>query len=144
MQCLIIRIYDENTGIYVPCSFSLITGRSELMYCTDLNKLFLLLDYRWMPPVVTVYFEKGMLNAAQYQFLKTKILGCLFQFKQALFRKRTKINLLEDEISRILRQIDFNTVLDPEQIKNAIEFIKIYTEQNEERWSVFWVYFSCI
>ncbi|KAF1740235.1 hypothetical protein MXB_4439 [Myxobolus squamalis] len=120
------------------------TGRSELMYSIVLHKPFVLLHYHLMPSVSTVDFEKGMLNKAQYHFPMSKISHCLYHFKQELFIKMNMTHFLKDEISPTLRHIDLITVLDPEQIKNVIEFIKIYADQKDQCWSAFLVYFSCI
>ncbi|KAF1740666.1 hypothetical protein MXB_791 [Myxobolus squamalis] len=54
-------VYDARMLVCVPCAFYLMIGRSELMYCIALHKLFVLQDYHWMLSVVTVDFKKGML-----------------------------------------------------------------------------------
>lgn len=87
IQCLIVMAYDQSTKLYVPCAYCLVTCKSEYIYCTFLHEMVVLLKYSWMPSMVVVDFEKGLIQACRYEFAGSRIIGCYFHMKQALYRK---------------------------------------------------------
>ncbi|KAF1740077.1 LOW QUALITY PROTEIN: hypothetical protein MXB_3320 [Myxobolus squamalis] len=46
----------------VPCSWVLVAGKTQEIYCSVLNQLFVLLDYAWMPDFCVCNFEKALIN----------------------------------------------------------------------------------
>ncbi|KAF1744523.1 hypothetical protein MXB_4264 [Myxobolus squamalis] len=48
-------VYDRESQLYVPYTYSLQTSK-------------MLAKYTWMSSIITVYFEKGLLNAFKHEF----------------------------------------------------------------------------
>jgi hypothetical protein len=139
-QCVVIMAFDPTVALYVPCIWSLLSGKSELQYCTFLHEVVVLLDYRWSPKVCVVDFERGLIGAVNYEFTKTKIVGCFFHFKQALYRKMKKMKLPEDEMCICLQNMGFLTVIPKEEIEIAISFLELLLPDSSY-WKMFWKYF---
>ncbi|KAF0990215.1 hypothetical protein HZS_5830 [Henneguya salminicola] len=68
------------------------------------EKLWFQQKYNRMPESITVDLEKGLLNAFKHEFTESKIIGCYFHLKQALFRKLKKLLSQEPDIYLVLNQ----------------------------------------
>ncbi|KAF0986092.1 hypothetical protein HZS_3165 [Henneguya salminicola] len=68
IQCLIIMACDNGTDLYVPCMYSLMTSKSESLYCTVLHEVIVMLDYNWMPKIITLDFKISLINAVKHEF----------------------------------------------------------------------------
>ena len=90
-QCVIVLAFDASTNVYVPCTYSLFTGKSESLYRIFLHEISALLEHNWVPRIIVVDFEKALINAVKQEFSGSRVLGCFFHFKQALFKKDVQV-----------------------------------------------------
>ncbi|KAF0986262.1 hypothetical protein HZS_274 [Henneguya salminicola] len=44
-QCLIIMVFENSSDLYIPCDFSLGTGKNEYIYCEFLYQVIMLLEH---------------------------------------------------------------------------------------------------
>lgn len=140
-QCVIVMIYDLGTELYVPCAFALVTGKSEYIYCELFHQLIMIMEYNWMPKIITTDFEKALISAVKQEFPDTKILGCYFHLKQALHRKLKKYHISTSNLTVILQKIELLTIIPSHQIPKAIDYIKSLLV-HEEAVDTFWSYFE--
>ena len=100
-QLLTIMIRDPNTGYVKPAIWSIINSKDEETYF----QLFLMIkqiltmneSLELSIKSATLDFELSLINGFKRVFAKTKIIGCLFHFKQALFREALSQGLMKDE-----------------------------------------------
>jgi len=85
--------YDRISGYFIPALFILCSGKSEELYVRLFREILQIVGSQWKPVSIGVDFEKGLINAVRYFFENSIIIGCLFHFKQALFRKILKLGL---------------------------------------------------
>lgn len=141
MQCVIIMTFDRGTLKYIPCCYALLTGKNEQLYCNLFHELVVLMEYNWMPSVITVDFEKSLISAVKHEFPQSRILGCFFHLKQALFRKLRKITRNSSFIHSTLDNIELLTVIPSAEISFGIQYIKsLNTIDNDAL--LFWTYFE--
>lgn len=140
-QCLIIMVHDIGTNLYIPCVFALMTGRKEHLYSIVFHEIIFLMEFQWMPKFITCDFEKGLLKALKYEFPDSKISGCYFHLKQAIFKKLKKINISHENFNIILTKIELLTLIDCQDINLGIQFIKESTVPEFELTN-FWNYFE--
>lgn len=140
-QCVIVMAYDCGTQLYVPCAFSLVSAKNEYIYCELFHQLIMLMEYNWMPRIVTTDFEKALICAVKQEFPESRVLGCYFHLKQALLRKITKYNMSNFNSTLLLQQIELLTIIPQNQISMAIEYIKTKLV-HEESVDNFWIYFE--
>jgi hypothetical protein len=141
-QCVIIVAFDAATNLFIPCVWALLTSKSEYLYCCLLHELIVLLEYRWMPKLCTVDFEKGLINAVQHEFSQSKMVGCFFHFKQALFKRMRRMGLPKKEIAKCCELINILTIIPHDQLSLAIKFIRRHDVLRHNEWKGFWKYFD--
>ena len=73
--------------IYLPILYILMTNKSQKMYRNALEWVFKLSGRRANPKTITCDFEQALLGAITGNFPYSKIIGCLFHWKQAICRK---------------------------------------------------------
>lgn len=143
VQCLIIMVYSQATGMYVPLWYILLDGASEWVYSTAIQLVQIKCGPQGeiKPSTVTTDFEKGLIKAIKKIFPSAEVVGCLFHFFQALMRYwkdecRLPKNLgsLMIYISRLL------TVVDPLEIENAIAYCR--AKLNEDLYPAFTAQFN--
>lgn len=142
VQCLIIMVYDIGTDSFVPCAYCLITGKNEHLYCNVFHELIVLTEYSWMPKILTLDFEKGLISAVNHQFPQSKIHGCYFHLKQSLRRKLIKLKIESQKINIILSNVELLTLLPVPEIPTGIEYIKFLTGIGVNNVEMFWTYFE--
>lgn len=140
-QCVIVMIYDCGTELYVPCAFGLVTGKNEHIYCELFHQLIMLMEYSWMPRVITTDFEQALISAIKQEFPESKISGCYFHLKQALQRKLKKYKVSGSNSIVILEKVELLTLVPAHEILSAIQYIKTLTT-NEDNVNMFWLYFE--
>ena len=100
-------IRDPNTGIVGPCVFAMINAKNGIIYEEMINEIrniiFKVND--WEPLTITIDYESALQNSIEKAFPKAKIIGCLFHFKQSLFRKATELGLMKCEIKENTNQL---------------------------------------
>ncbi|KAG4056787.1 hypothetical protein PC123_g8184 [Phytophthora cactorum] len=88
-------VYDPLTELFVPLFFTLATSQTQDLY----NKLFQCIEcavgVKPSPKDVVCDFEDALIIAVRDHFPSTRIIGCLFHFKQACRRKMKKYQLSE-------------------------------------------------
>ncbi len=94
LQLLVISIHHKSTNTFMPVMWALLNTKKEEIYKNIFLsfKTLLCLDKEFEPNKVsfTVDFEAGLENSLSEIFTKSKIHGCLFHFKQRLFKKNKK------------------------------------------------------
>ena len=86
--------------------------------------IVVLLEYRWMPGVCVVDFEKALNKSVLYQFTKTRILGCFFHFKQALWKKMKKFKINEREAYDCTKAIDLLAIFPLRDVPLGIKYLQ--------------------
>ncbi|KII67378.1 hypothetical protein RF11_05144 [Thelohanellus kitauei] len=140
-QCVIIMTFDRGTHKYIPCVYALLTGKNEYLYRKLFSEIISLLEYRWMPSIITVDFERSLISSVKREFPQSRITGCYFHLKQALFRKLTKICCDFNLVGLILSKIELLTVIPLEEISMAIRYLKEILPQTDTS-TLFWQYFE--
>ena len=149
-QCLIIMVYDEQTDLYVPILYILMTAKTQILYYQALHYVICVSDWKLDPFSVTCDFEKALLSAVGEQFRgNTRINGCLFHWKQALRRKMKKLNIEDQYVSMAMHKnvIDVLTVIPRDEIvRKGIPYVRSILDQEDvegrEKWNSFWDYFT--
>lgn len=140
-QCLIIMVYDHATELYIPCVYALLTGKNECLYSSIFHEIIVLLEYNWMPKIITTDFEMALIKSIKYEFPESKLHGCYFHLKQAILRKLINFKISNTNTNIILQSIELLTLIPVSQIPAAIQFIKQKTE-SEDKLDKFWIYFE--
>ncbi|KAF0990407.1 hypothetical protein HZS_7352 [Henneguya salminicola] len=130
--------FDRETQKYIPSCYAILTAKSEQLYCNLFHEL---MEYTWMPSVITVDFENSLISAVKHEFQQSPILGCYFHLKQAIFRKLKKITQSSSLIKLILDYFELLTLIPINEISLDIESIKIKTI-NDHDTILFLAYFQ--
>ncbi|KAG3027251.1 hypothetical protein PC120_g5499 [Phytophthora cactorum] len=147
-------MYDPLTELFVPLFLTLATSQTQDLY----KKLFQCIEFavgvKPNPKDVVCDFEAALIFAVHDYFPSTRIIGCLFHFKQACRRKMKKYQLSETEagIAMGFGVLDMLTVIDPEKISvQGVAWVKNKINQRCEaqnasysrsKWNQFWNYFQ--
>eukprot|EP00644_Phytophthora_capsici_P008753 jgi/Phyca11/111322/e_gw1.20.607.1 len=147
-------IYDPISDLYLPIWYALTSGKSTQVYELLFNYICIASKNRLDPAHVVCDFEYAMIKTVKNQFPNSRIVGCLFHFKQALRRKMLKLRISEAEVSVSMREgcIDRLTVIRRcdiavRGIQDVRRIIKrdcvaqgiVYSKDN---WKKFWKYFK--
>lgn len=152
-QLIVISIRDPNTDKVFPAAFALINTKEEegyfllLKHLKELATEFDIIE--WNLTQATIDFEEGLQTAFKRVFPKTSIIGCLFHFRQALFRQASNRKLLNNDRKDVTQKLidslshlswsenipeyeaKFNQIkLEYMNQKDLIEFIQYF----EENW----------
>ena len=90
-QLLTVVIRDPNTGYIKPALWAVLGSKEEETYYQAFKMIYDIssrsgtLD--WSLESVTLDFEAGLINGFKRIFKDSRIIGCLFHFKQALYRE---------------------------------------------------------
>ena len=112
-QMLVISIRDPNTDQVFPALFGLINTKEEDNYYLFLNSVKSIItehgSFDWGLKNVTLDFEEGLQEAFSRVFNTTNIVGCLFHYRQALFRqaqsRRLTTQAKMDQIQRLMDKL---------------------------------------
>ena len=152
-QCLVVMIFDKSLQIYIPILYILMTNKSQKMYRNALEWIFKLSGRRICPKTVSCDFELALINAVQSIFPFAKITGCLFHWKQAIFRKLSSLKFHNEKeiISYAMHKfsMDILTVIPKNEIiTKGIPFVKdnlkdaILEADDRLKMDKFWIYFK--
>jgi len=162
-QTLILMVFDEENGIFLPVMWILMTGQSEKEYEQALFNVKLKMNGKMNPLSITCDFEQAMMNALDSQFVqqgsplgnggKTLIHGCLFHQKQANRKKAEELGIPEDQRKYAMRRtvIDILSVIPKEEVITfGIPFLQSeiskrfpnMSNEDKLKWDKFWAYFS--
>ena len=125
-QCLIVMVFDASLNINIPVVWILMTGKTEECYWQAFNWLVSVaksID----PSYIGVDFERAFFSQAQLHFPNARLIGCLFHFKQAAWKKMIQISILEEEVLFAMRSgvFDLITVIPLELMEKGIAFIRV-------------------
>ena len=158
-QCLIVMVYNQALGIYVPVLYILMSGKTKECYMQAFG--YIKREVPGCDPYcVGVDFERAFFTAVRFHFPKTLLIGCLFHFKQAGVRKMEKLGIPDAEIkiAMVFGVFDLLTVLPRSELEErGVPFVRTmimnlihdhYFEKGEEldaqlgeRRDKFWEYF---
>jgi len=117
--------------------------RSEYLYRSLLHELVMMLESNWSPHVVVVVdYERALICAVRKEFGESRILGCFFHFKQAIFKKMQKFSIPHHEILVACEEIALLTLISHSDIEKWIEYIQSNPQLESDKWSLFWHYFK--
>lgn len=145
-QCFIVMMYDPSVDLYIPIFYILLDSKDQWTYSNVLHWVKVQCGFKIKPRTVTCDFEKGLINAINEQFNKTKIIGCLFHYKQALRRKLISLRINTNQIHEAMEigKLDLLTIIPPNEIITyEILYIRplINERDNESKLNFFWKYF---
>jgi hypothetical protein len=95
-------IYAEAELTYVPVFYVLLQNKLENTYIQALQQIVAKCGGHLNPASFTCDFEKGLLNALEMQFPRSKPVLCLFHWKQAIRRKLEKLRISKQVISKLV------------------------------------------
>ena len=149
-QCLIVMVFDEQTDKFVPVFYILLTSKKEQIYRHALYLVKSTVGSKINPASVTCDFEKALHNAVRMEFPTSIINGCLFHWKQAIYRKVISLKFDEPVIDRFKDRKVFEqlTLIPPNEIrKYGIPYVREimdYELSNSDmkKMEIFWEYFE--
>ena len=124
-QCLIVMVFDQSLRIYIPVAYILMSGKTEECYWQAFNWLTLEVN-DCNPFCVGVDYERASFLMVGLHFPETRLIGCLFHFKQAGRKKMVNFGILENQIKFAMRRgvYDLLTVLPKEDLLKGIAFVR--------------------
>lgn len=141
-QCIIVMVYDRGTETYVPTIYSLLTAKNEYIYSELFHQIVMLMEYNWMPSIITTDFEQALISSIKQEFPESKIYGCYFHLKQAINKKLKKYKITTNA-SLLLSKIELLTKVPHSEIEPAIRYIQSFMVE-ENGLEQFWAYFRSI
>jgi len=101
-QSLTIAIRDPITDFIKPAMWAILNTKDEESYYQTFRIIKDIVSssgaLNWNLTSITLDFETGLFNGFQRVFPNTRIIGCLFHFKQALFREAQVLGLTTNEL----------------------------------------------
>lgn len=124
-QLLIVMIFDPALKIYIPVAYVLMTGKTRECYWQAFNWLCSEVK-ECAPYCVGVDFEWNFWRSVGEFFPKTKLVGCLFHFKQALRKKLVELGIPKPEINFAMRSgvLDLLTVIPRDELHMGLHFVR--------------------
>ncbi|KAJ3437002.1 hypothetical protein M0812_19069 [Anaeramoeba flamelloides] len=119
-----IMTFDNETQMYIPCIWGLVTDETTPTVLTFLNYAKRLVErilknFKWNPSVINLDLAKPSINANKITFPFSKVHGCGFHFLQAIKRKLMKSKIENQE--KVLKKIKSFMTLSTEEIKKRLE-----------------------
>ena len=140
-QLLVMMTFDPATRVFVPCVYALMTARTEYAYLTVLHEIVVLLNFRFMPRLITVDFEKALVIAVKHEFPSSRLVGCHFHFMQAIDRKLRKFAISEEDKEVALSVIRWLPGMPRGSIEQVLCFLTDFKGLRVAEWKRFWDYF---
>ena len=101
-QLITIAIRDPNTGFVKPAAWILLGSKDEETYYQMFRTLKDIAGasgtLEWTLSSATLDFEVALINSFVRVFTDTRVIGCLFHFKQALYREAQNKGLTTDDL----------------------------------------------
>lgn len=101
-QLITILCFDDRTKLFMPLFFTLAQSKDAEIYSNLLYLCQQSCGYTMKPKTFTSDFEPGIYNSIKRHFPKTRVVGCLFHFVQALRRRLKKVHSIPDPIANVL------------------------------------------
>ena len=135
-QLLTIVIQDPNTGFIKPALWAVLGSKDEETYYQAFKMIQDIVSnsgtLNWSLESVTLDFETGLINAFQRIFKETRIIGCLFHFKQALYREAQTLGLTTNELKEETKSLISS--LGSLSWKGDVELIELELETISEKY----------
>ena len=142
-QCLILMVFDPQTGVYLPVAYILMTHKLEELYRHAFHMITVMSDWKFNPRSITYDFERAIINAAKISFPNAIANGCDFHWMQAILRYADKLKI--EDTSRILENnlVKFLAVLPHNHVRRGILYVREIIEEGLSRselrkWKIFW------
>ncbi|POM79243.1 Hypothetical protein PHPALM_3130 [Phytophthora palmivora] len=142
-------MYDPISNLYLPVWYVLTTGKTSQIYEHIFHYICVASKKRLDPAHIVCDFEFAMIKAVKDQFPDSRIVGCLFHFKQALRRKMLKLKHRRrsgfGHGFTLIRRCDivFRGIPDVRRMTK-----RDYRDQgnlySRDSWNKFWTYFTNI
>lgn len=148
-QLIVILIRDPNTDKLFPVLFALLNSKEEEAYYLVLKHLRDIITefnfFYWNLEYATIDFEEGLQNAFQRVFPKTNIIGCLFHYRQALYRQAQSRRLItkakKEETEKLISELGNLAWVNHKRVfQDGLE--KIKARYKDEEYLGFLVYFE--
>ncbi|KAK1946575.1 hypothetical protein P3T76_002127 [Phytophthora citrophthora] len=152
-QFVTLMVYDPLTDLVLPIFFTLVTNKTEGLYVKVLKRIEFVLGKQPNSVDVVCDFEAALINAIQDQYPSTRLIGCLFHFKQACSRKMKENALPDGEVGVAMAfgVFDMLTVIQPGKIVGqGVAWVKVKIKSrldakdlpySRNQWKTFWRYF---
>ena len=143
-------VFDEQTDKFVPVFYVLLTTKNEAIYRHALHWVKVAVGHKINPASVTCDFKKALHNAVKMEFPHSIINGCLFHWKQAIYRKVMSLKFDEPVIDRFKDRLVFEqlTLIPPNEIRTyGIPYVREIinfdlSSSNMKKMEMFWEYFE--
>ena len=138
-QLITIAIKDPNTGYVKPAMWALLDNKEEEGYyhlfktikdiVSENNKT------NWNLQSITLDFETALQKGFSANFSGTRIIGCLFHFKQALYREAQSLSLtkaeFKDETIELISKLGSLSWKNQESIQRIFNEIQVKYEKTK-------------
>ena len=94
-------IEDPNTNYIGPVLFALINCKNSIGYTKLFSLIKLIInneEIEWKPQMITIDFEDSLKKSLKSVFPDSSQIGCLFHYRQAIFRKAKEIGLFTQDL----------------------------------------------
>ena len=123
-QLLIISIFEEETNMFLPSYYVLMTSKSLRSYILVLNTLNSIIG-QCSPGYVLLDFELAISRAIQTVYPSAKCTGCLFHFLQCISRRMMKYGIPKEIAFKEVEWFQLMTIVPVEEIfAKALPFIE--------------------
>jgi len=149
-QLIVVSIRDPNIDKVYPAVFGIINCKEEDAYFIFLKQLKDIITefgaFDWGLEYATLDFEEGLQEAFKRIFPKARIIGCLFHYRQALYRqaqsRRLTTEAKKKETQELIDQLSALSWLDSNtQFKEKLNLIKT-KYKNFSQYEDFLAYFE--
>lgn len=146
-QLLIIMMYVQASDIYIPVFYILLQSKLEVVYKAAIYHCQSHTNFLMEAASITCDFEIGLINALQFHFRDSDIIGCEFHWKQAIRRKLLSFKIPADIISRLVDKnglLNILTEIPVTEIGKGIAYIRATFDEGQyiEEFNNFWKYFT--
>jgi len=138
-QMLVVMTNDPITDHPKPLAYLLLSSKDEEIYTDSLKSLLdILTNYNTRKinlRSITLDFECAMMNAVRKTFPETKIIGCLFHLKNALWRWARANKLGNDKVIHVTSSVIDKMVAlcwQPEELEDVIQSLQDKHQNNQE------------
>ena len=143
-------VYSASHQMYIPVFFMLLQSKHEDVYQHAIMMFIAATGWTADAKTVTVDYEQALIKAMSTQFKGSKLVGCLFHWKQAIRRKLITLRIPETLVSKFVGKggpLELLCVIPARDIlPKGISYVRSKTDEGSysEKFDTFWNYFrSC-
>ncbi len=150
-QCLIVMVFDDQTCLYVPVVYILMTHKNDELYCEAIARIPVLVDFKLDCHPFTSNFERALIDDLKRHLDTSQHVGCYFYLKQAWWKYMRDV-LKFDEVVMTLacsaRGLDMLTLIPQDEVVQfGIPFLRKFYDfcvdnEKKKKWDAFWAYFE--